>query len=97
LERTKEDIVRELKTYIVETSNVVYTLTVSAVGPSGPYRASYLGVPSTTPVRDDIDGEMEAPQLGVLLDACHKELADRGGKIIHVDDISEENILDDEH
>ena len=81
---------RELKTYIVETSNVVYTLTVSEMGPSGPYHASYLGVPSTTPVMDAIDGEMEAPQLGSLLDACHKELADRGGKIIHVDDISED-------
>ena len=83
----------ELNTYVVETTNAFVTLAISDNGDGGPYRATYVGAPRIDssrkidpdkPLIEKFDGKKEDPHFDVLMAACHKEIAERGGEIISI-------------
>jgi len=42
-------------------------------------------------VQEDIEGEMEDADFDVLLAACHREIVERGGDIVSIEDISDDD------
>jgi hypothetical protein len=99
-EQRKESIMNELKTYVVETTNAFVILAVSDQSNGGPYHAEYVGAPriagsseidSTKSLTEEFVGQLEDPHFEVLLAACHKEIAERAGEIISIEDTSGRN------
>lgn len=92
---------RPISTYIIETNNALFTLVVTETDDGGPYSASYIGTSpkfeqtdtddDVDPVQEDIEGEMEDADFDVLLAACHREIVERGGDIVSIEDISDDD------
>ncbi|AMP15739.1 hypothetical protein [Collimonas pratensis] len=90
----------ELKTYVVETTNAFVTLAVLEQGKRRPYHAEYIGTPrfaeyseidDSKQVAEEFDGHLEDSHFEALLAACHREIAERAGEIINIEDTSSSN------
>jgi hypothetical protein len=98
--------VRQIRTYVVETSNALFTLVITNPINGNLYQASYSGVSpkSELPSIDDdgynetlqasIDGELQDTNFDVLLEECRREIIEHGGEILGITDVSDDE--DDE-
>ena len=94
---------RQSGTYVIETSNAIFTLAITDANNGCLYSASYSGVSpkSELPNIDDdgydetlqtsIDGELQDENFDVLLDECRREIIDRGGEILSVTEVSDDD------
>ncbi|WP_062117144.1 hypothetical protein [Collimonas pratensis] len=84
------------RVYVVETSHALFTLSVMEMKQGGPYSASFVGVPYVERPRADaryrtkiqLDGAAEGLDFNALVAMCHREMKNRGGDIISIEDIS---------
>jgi hypothetical protein len=93
---------RPVSTYIIETDNALFTLVVTETDEGGPYSASYIGTSpkfeqteidddDIGPAQEDLEGELEDADFDALLAACHREIVERGGEIVSIEDISDDD------
>lgn len=85
------------RTYMIETTNALFTLVITEASDGGRYKATYVGTRQKVELpwvdnpglgEKDLDGEAEDVDFDALISTCHRQIAERGGKILGIQDIS---------
>ncbi|SFB12233.1 hypothetical protein SAMN04515620_11944 [Collimonas sp. OK607] len=85
------------KTYLIETTYVIFTFLVTEKQQGGAYSASYIGTAlrvghsgtiSPEWIKDNLDGAAEGVDFNALVAMCHREMTKRGGDIVSIQDIT---------
>jgi hypothetical protein len=85
------------RTYMIETTNALFTLVITEASDGGRYKATYVGTRQKVELpwvdnpglgEKDLDGEAEDVDFDVLILTCHRQIAERGGEILGIQDIS---------
>lgn len=86
-----------VRPYMIETTNALFTLVVTEDRHGGPYKATYVGTRQKVELpwvdnpglgQKDLDGEAADVDFDVLIATCHRQIAERGGEILGIQDIS---------
>jgi hypothetical protein len=85
------------RTYMIETTKALFTLVITEASDGGRYKATYVGTRQKVELpwvdnpglgEKDLDGEAEDVDFDVLILTCHRQIAERGGEILGIQDIS---------
>lgn len=85
------------RTYMIETTNALFTLVITEASDGGRYKATYVGTRQKVELpwvdnpglgEKDLDGEAEDVDFDALIATCHRQIAERGGEILGIQDIS---------
>jgi hypothetical protein len=95
--RIEEIVMAQHRTYLIETTNALFSLVVMEKEPGGPYSASYIGTHQKVELpwvdnpglqKKNLDGAAEGVDFNALVAMCHREIAQRGGEIVSIEEIS---------
>jgi hypothetical protein len=85
------------RTYMIETTNALFTLVITETSDGGRYKATYVGTRQKVELpwvdnpglgEKDLAGEAEDVDFDALIATCHRQIAERGGEILGIQDIS---------
>ncbi|PFH07801.1 hypothetical protein BCF11_0140 [Collimonas sp. PA-H2] len=85
------------RTYLIGTTDAIFTFVVAEMKPGGPYSATYIGTvrragrsqpDSSKWEKNHLDGAAEGVDFNALVAMCHREMAKRGRGIVSIEDIS---------